>query len=135
MSFPSTVRIPRKAGVAGATRMPGADSGGRATGRAKNVAASGSPNLSRERRRAIALRVEIEKENALAMLGKIPGEVDGDRALADAALLVVHDDHFHEAEVLFGLGHDRFDVGLRIVAAEKTNLTALARLGNFSGVE
>ena len=95
--------------MAGATRMPGADSGGTATDRAKNAAASGSPNLSGERRRAVALRVEIDKEDALSMLRKIPGEVNGDRALSDAALLVVHDEHFHEAEALFGLGHVRFD--------------------------
>lgn len=53
-----------------------------------------------KRRRAIALRIEVEEENAFAPLSEIPGEMHGDRALADAALLIVYDESLHAGSVV-----------------------------------
>jgi hypothetical protein len=44
--------------------------------------------LDAERRRGVALRVEVDDQHAQSVLGQSGGHVDGGRRLADPALLV-----------------------------------------------
>ncbi len=48
----------------------------------------------------VALRVEVDEEDALAARGEAGGEIDGGRGFADAAFLVGHREDFHGAECL-----------------------------------
>ena len=56
--------------------------------------------------------------------------------LSDAALLVVHDEHFHEAEVLFGSAViDRLTKSVANCRSGENKSDERARLGDFSGVD
>ena len=61
----------------------------------KQLGGSDVATMTLHRVGGVALGIRVDQQHATAGLGEVPGEVDSERRLADAALLVVDHDGLH----------------------------------------
>ncbi len=93
--------------------------------------------LDAEPGRGIALRVEVDDHDPVAVEGERHREVDGARGLADAALLVGHREDAPPGRTRHGDGARRVqdpDRALRLAGERQVVFERIALLGNLAAV-